>query len=153
MILLTVERKWPKANYTIGRFFVDDKRMCESLEDPDRGLLSSMPTGRILQKKVYGKTAIPKGTYQVILTYSKKFCKKTWAKKYKGRVPELLGVKGFSGVRIHPLNSASETEGCVGVGDNTVVGKLTNSVARYYELMEILVQRMDDGEKCFITIK
>lgn len=153
MILLIVERKWPKADYTIGRFYVDGLRLCESLEDADRGLMSTMPIGIINQKKVYGKTAIPKGTYKVLLTYSKKFKNKSWAKKYKGRVPELLGVKGFSGVRIHPLNSASETEGCVGVGDNTVVGKLTNSVARYYELMEILVQRMDDGEECFITIK
>ena len=153
MILLTTERRWPKASYTIGNFYVGDKKLCNTLEDTDRGLFSSMPTGIIQSKKVYGKTAIPKGTYKVLLTYSQKFKGKPWAKKYKGLVPELLGVKGFSGVRIHPGNVAADTDGCILVGDNTAVGKITNSVNRYCELMDVLIPTRETNEEIWITIK
>ena len=153
MILLTTERRWPKKDYTIGNFYVDEVKLCNSLEDTDRGLMSSMPTGIINQKKVYGRTAIPKGTYKVILTYSPKFHSRAWAKKWGGRTPELLGVKGFESIRVHPGSSDKDSLGCILCGDNTVVGKLTNSQKRFGELMSIIVPRMDDGEECFITIK
>lgn len=153
MITLLVERKWQKETYCIGRFFVDDKRLCESLEDKDRGLMSSMTLSEILRKKVAGTTAIPKGTYKVMLTYSKKFRSRQWAQKWHMRVPELIGVMGYSGVRIHPANKAKEIEGCIAIGDNTNVGQVTNSVRRYDELMSIIVPRMENGEECYITIK
>ena len=153
MIILTVERRWPKADYTIGNFYVNGEKLCNTLEDTDRGLVSSMPTGIIQSKKVKGKTAIPKGTYKVILTYSQKFKGRAWIKKWGNRTPELLGVKGFTAIRIHPGTDSSSTDGCVLAGDNTIKGKLTNSQKRFNELMEIIVSRIDAGEECFIIIK
>lgn len=149
---LKIDRRWPKSGYTIGNFYVSGKKRCNSLEDTDRGLLQSMPVGKINQLKVYGRTAIPKGTYKVILSVSPKFKDRSWAKKYDGLVPEILNVKGYSGVRVHPANSASQVEGCVATGDNTKVGRLTNSTKRYYELMDLLVPAWKKGEDITIEI-
>lgn len=135
MLRLKTDRAWKKADYTIGRFFVNDTRFCESLEDPDRGLDQSMNILDILAMKVPGVTAIPRGTYKVILSVSPRFKKKRWAQKYGGLVPEIVGVKGYSGVRIHPSNYASELEGCIAVGENKVKGGIINSVKWYEELM------------------
>ena len=111
-----------------------------------------MPIGKINQIKVYGRTAIPKGTYKVILSVSPKFKDRPWAKKYNGLVPEILNVKGFAGIRIHPGNRATDTDGCPLVGDNTAVGRLTNSTKRYYELMDKLVPAWEKGEEITLEI-
>ena len=149
---LKIWRKWPKSGYTIGIFYVSGKRLCESLEDTDRSLVQTMPTGKINQVKVKGKTAIPKGTYKVILSVSPKFKDRVWGKKYNGLVPEILDVKGFSAIRIHPGNRASDTDGCPLCGDNSAVGRLTNSTKRYYELMDMLVPAWERGEEITIEI-
>lgn len=136
MLRLSTDRAWKKPTYTIGRFFVNDTRLCESLEDTDRGLNSNFTEAAIKLAKIYGQTAIPTGTYKVILSVSDKFKKKAWAAKYGGLVPEIVGVKGFSGVRIHPGNTAEDTLGCVLVGENKKAGAVINSVKCYYELMD-----------------
>lgn len=135
MLKLKTDRAWRKADYTIGRFFVNGTRFHESLEDADRGLDQTMSLSEISSKKIYGVTAIPRGTYKVILSVSPKFKNKSWAAKYGGLVPEIIGVKGYSGVRIHPLNDAKDSQGCIGIGDNKVTGKIVNSVKCYEELM------------------
>ena len=149
---LKIYRKWPKTSYVIGIWYVSGARLCESLEDTDRGLEQRMPTGKINQIKLKGKTAIPKGTYRVILSVSPKFKDRVWGKKYHGLVPEILDVKGFSSVRIHPGNRASDTDGCPLIGDNTAVGRLTNSTKRYYELMDKIKPAWEKGEEIILEI-
>lgn len=129
-------RKYKKPAYTIGILYVDGVYFCETVEDADRGLDSSMDILTILAKKQPGITAIPTGVYKVILTVSPKFKKKQWAQRYGGLVPEIIGVKGYSGARIHPANYASELEGCVAPGENKVKGGVVNSVKWYLELMQ-----------------
>ena len=154
MLDLLVDRRWKKEKYTIGRLFANGTFVCNTLEDTDRGLSYMMSLQLIRMTKIAGMTAIPRGTYKVVLSVSEKFKKKAWAKKYGGLVPEIVGVPGFTGVRIHPGNSDVDTEGCPLVGDNTVVGKLTNSVARYYELMDkYIMPAWNAGETIEITIK
>lgn len=151
---ITIDRAWKCPKYTISRLFIDGVRFYEALEDTDRGLHQSMPLGLILQKKVYGKTAIPRGVYRLALTYSPAFTDKSWAKKYDGKVPEILNVKGWSGVRIHPANTAEELVGCIAVGRNTVKGKVTSSVKVYTELMsKYLVPAFERGEEVYLEIK
>lgn len=151
---ILVDRKWRKEDYTIGKLFIDGVPFCETLEDKDRGLRNTMPLGEIKKIKVYGETAIPVGTYELILSYSTKFASRIWGKKYKGLVPELLNVKGFSGIRIHPLNTAKDSLGCIGVGRNTVVGMITESTSHYYKLMDnYILPAINKKEKITVIIK
>lgn len=138
---LLLERKWRKEDYTIGKLYVNGKCLCNTLEDAVR------------TEKVFGKTAIPKGTYRVLMnTQSPKFEGRAWSKPYGGIVPRLRNVPDFQGVLIHVGNTAADTDGCILVGDNTEKGKLTNSTGRYYQLMGLLLNAALSGEAIDITI-
>lgn len=151
---LTLERKWKKDTYTIGKLFINGTFFSNTLEDKDRGLTSSMTLEEINKKKIYGQTAIPSGTYEVKLSYSNRFHSRAWGKKYNGKVPELLNVKGFGGVRIHPGNKAADTLGCILVGKNSAVGMVTNSQVYYFKLLDnYIVPAINKGEKILLTIK
>jgi hypothetical protein len=151
---IIIERAWKKADYTIGRLFVNGERICESLEDTDRGLKSSFTDAAIKAIKIAGKTAIPTGTYKVVLSVSPKFKNKSWAKKYGGLVPEIVGVKCYVGIRMHPGANAEQTEGCPLVGENKVKGGLINSQKTYCELMDkYFIPAWNRKEEITITIR
>ena len=100
---------------TIGRLSIDGEDFCWTLEDRVR-------TG----PKVHGQTAIPAGTYAVRLTMSPRF----------GRIlPLLIDVPGFDGVRIHPGNTAADTEGCLLVGTGRTEDTITGSRDAFNALM------------------
>lgn len=90
---------------TIGTLFVDGLFECLTLEDEVR--LDPKPETPANEAKVACKTAIPPGTYKVILSMSPKF---------KRILPEVLNVPGFSGIRIHKGNKPEDTEGCILLG-------------------------------------
>lgn len=151
---IVMNRKWKKDTYTIGKLFINGTFFSNTLEDKDRGLTSSMTLEEINKKKIYGQTAIPSGTYEVKLTYSNRFHSRTWGKKYNGKVPELLNVKGFGGVRVHPGNKVADTLGCILVGKNSAVGMVTNSQTYYFKLLDnYIVPAINKGEKILLTIK
>lgn len=122
---LLLRRIAKRDTYTIGRLYIDGKYFCDTLEDTDRNLTSEMDEEYIRQQKVYGKTAIPSGVYQVEITYSPKF---------KKNMPLVKDVKGFQGIRIHSGNTDKDTEGCILVGKNTKVGMVTDSRKTYLSL-------------------
>lgn len=154
MVDVLLFRIWKKEKHTVGRWFVNGNYMGNSLEDKDRGLADWMSEAAIKTMKIAGLTAIPTGTYELRLTVSPKFKNKPWAKKYNGLVPEVVGVKGFSGVRIHPGTTVSDTDGCPLIGENTAVGRLTSSQKRYYELMDkYLMPAHLSGETMKLTVK
>lgn len=133
---IKVRRIARRQGYTIARLYVDGRYFCDTLEDADRGLRQDMPSEKIKKLKVYGQTAIPTGRYPVTLgVVSPKFKDREWARPYGGKVPRLLNVPGFDGVLIHVGNDASDTSGCILVGRNTVVGKVTDSTATFHALM------------------
>lgn len=129
---LTLKRIANKDNYCIGKLYINGKYFCDTLEDRDRGLDDSMTVEDILSMKKYGETAIPCGIYTVLLTYSP---------KYKKVMPLINNVKGYSGIRIHSGNSSKDTLGCLLVGKNTVVGRLTDSRNTYNALFKRLQQK------------
>lgn len=115
---LTLKRIAKKDTYTIGKLYVDGEYFCDTLEDKDRGLTSDMSLKDIKKIKVYGQTAIPSGRYRVTMNMSSRF---------KKVMPLLLNVPGFDGIRIHSGNTAADTQGCILLGQNKVVGKVINS--------------------------
>lgn len=152
---LKVKRKAFEKDYTIGDLFVDGKFVSNTLEDCDRGLTQDMPLEEIKAKKVYGKTAIPTGTYEIdMTTVSPKFKDRSWAKPYGGKLPRLLDVPGYEGVLLHVGNTASDSSGCLLVGKNSIKGMITDSTRTFHTLMsKFLLQAKNKGEKITITIE
>ena len=151
---LRLERRWPKATYTIGVLFIDGIRYCETLEDYDRGLKQSDPLATIQRRKVAGETAIPKGVYEVTMNVtSPKYAAVAWYYNFcRGKMPRLKDVPGFDGILIHPGTDALDTRGCILVGKNTKVGKLTESRASFQEIYKQMKEAADHGEKITIEI-
>lgn len=129
---LTLKRIANRKDYCIGKLYINGKYFCDTLEDVDRGLDDSMTEEEIKRLKIKGKTAIPVGIYTVLLTYSP---------KYKKVMPLINNVKGYSGIRIHSGNTSKDTEGCLLVGKNTVVGRLTDSRNTFNALFKRLQQK------------
>lgn len=138
---LRVKRVALKSDYTIGRLYVNGEYVCDTLEDAVR------------DTKIYGKTAIPCGTYKITMdVVSPKFKDRSWAKPYDGKLPRLIDVPNYEGVLIHVGNTAEDTSGCLLVGQNRAVGKLVNSTQTFMSLMEKhLIPAKNRGEEITIT--
>lgn len=152
---LLLKRIALKPNYTIGHLYVDGVYFCDTLEDKDRGLSSSMPLATIKAKKVKGETCIPYGTYKVTLDvvsskYSN-FTKYPYVKFCGGKMPRVLNVPGYDGILIHAGNTDKDTEGCILVGQNKVVGKVVNSQATWRKLYDTLLDKKKEGITLTIT--
>lgn len=141
---LKVKRRWFAEDYTIGTFFANEKRICDTIEDKNRDLNRDGDLNDKGEAKVYGETAIPFGRYEVVLNISPKF---------KRRLPRLLNVKHFEGILIHRGNTAKDTHGCIIVGENKVKGKVINSTFYEKKIVEICEQAIEEGKKIFITIE
>ncbi len=151
---LTLERRYKKDKYTIGKLYVDDVYFSDTIEDRDRGIDQSMSEDEIALIKVSGETAIPTGTYLIDMNVvSPKFKNREWAKPYGGRVPRLKDVPGFTGILIHPFNTAEESKGCIAVGLNKAKGKVVQSTYYFKKLMGFLTAAYNRGEEISITIK
>lgn len=141
---LLLKRIAKRDKYTIGDLYIDGKWFSNTLEDTDRGLSQDMSLEEIKKIKVYGKTAIPTGTYKVNMNIiSPKFKTRVWAKPYNGMIPRLENVPGYEGILFHPGNSAEDSIGCILLGYNTVKGKVTQSQDTFHKLMAILTKEKD----------
>lgn len=152
---LVVDRKWKKSDYTISNLYIDGVKFCNILEDTDRMISSDMDLDMIKTLKVKGQTAIPTGTYKVTLSVqSPKYTKsKTMMAFCKGYMPRLLNVPGYDGVLIHPGNTAADSEGCLLVGKNDVVGRVTNSTYWFKQLYNKMKAAIKRGETITIEIQ
>jgi hypothetical protein len=131
-----VLQRQPSANgCTIGRLTIDGQPECWTLEDVVR------PPGA---PKVYGQTAIPAGTYRVTVSMSPRF---------KTRLPLLLAVPGFEGIRIHPGNTEDDTEGCILVGQDKGKNAILRSRAAFEKLLPKLEAALARGEPITIEIR
>jgi hypothetical protein len=121
----------PKS--TLGLLYIDDVAECDTLEDKVR-------TG----PKVPHETAIPTGTYRVIIDRSSRF---------KRLMPHVLNVPGFEGIRIHWGNTDLDTEGCPLVGRRTDnVDFISDSRKTFDAFFVKLTAAVDRGEEVWITV-
>ncbi|RVU45337.1 DUF5675 family protein [Rubrivivax rivuli] len=131
---LVLERLQLLPDTTIGSLTVNGAWQCWTLED----------VVRAPGVKVYAHTAIPAGRYRVQITMSPRF---------KRRMPLLLDVPGFSGIRIHPGNTHEDTEGCILVGQQRLERSLLQSRAAYENLMIVLEGAERAKDDVFITVQ
>ena len=104
---IQVKRRYFAPTYTIGTMYIDGERFCDTLEDKNR---DTNHNGQFDgdEVKVKHETAIPFGTYKVIIAKSPRFDRD---------LPRLLDVPNFDGVLIHRGNAPEDTSGCILVGE------------------------------------
>lgn len=104
---LILKRIHEGETFTVGQLYEETKYgvspICYTLEDKVRQVEGQS----VKDWKVQDKTAIPRGTYNVVVTMSNRF---------KVKLPLLQNVEGFTGIRIHSGNHSGNTEGCILVG-------------------------------------
>ena len=128
---------------TIGSLSIDGKFECYILEDKDRGLIDTMSIAEIVGTKIYGKTAIPYGRYEIDWTMSNRF---------KVMMPILKNVKGYEGIRIHKGNSEIDSLGCLLCGTKKASNRITESTAATNKLYTKIAEAKKQGIKIYITI-
>ena len=141
MNIIITRPKIADTPYTISDLSTDGVFFSNVVEDRDRGLFQNDTLQYIESIKIKHETAIPYGTYQVVLSYSNRF------KKY---LPELVDVPGYAGVRIHPGNTEADTSGCLcpGIksGNKVIQSKIT------FDKLFSLIQKKIKQEKVFVSI-
>ena len=128
---------------TIGSLSIDGKFECFILEDKDRGLIDTMSIAEIVGTKIYGKTAIPYGRYEIDWTMSNRF---------KVMMPILKNIKGYEGIRIHKGNSEIDSLGCLLCGTKKASNRITESTAATNKLYTKIAEAKKQGIKIYITI-
>lgn len=117
------------STYTIGKLYVDDVYHCYTLED------------KVREEKVQNETAIPTGTYSVIIDHSRRFNRS---------LPHILNVPNFEGIRIHSGNTSKNTEGCILLGTTWTKGDfIGNSRIAFDSFFE----KLKAAKKATLTIK
>lgn len=149
---IVVKRIAKKNTYTIGR--LAERYFCDTLEPTWRNLLGvelspqevNVRLGRVSGKKAQkmkGVTAIPEGTYPLLIIHSPSF--KLW-------LPYVQGVPGFEGIRIHAGNYPDDTQGCILVGENRVPGMGVDSRIWLHRLVNAISEARERDEGVWITI-
>ena len=128
---LKLIRKFPADECVIGELYVNNKFECYTCEDIERAV------------KIAGVTAIPRGIYEVVITFSERF---------KKPMPLLVNVPNYAGVRIHPGNTAADTEGCILPGKERTATGVLQSVDAFSALF-VKLELAAKSEKIFIEIK
>jgi hypothetical protein len=160
---LILKRIAKRRNYTIGKLYISNDSkppltggglegaggayFCDTLEPTVLELKTTVSKDAVLRSPAKAQSlkpfAIPEGSYAVVISYSPRF--REW-------LPILLGVPAFSGIRIHAGNTAKDTQGCILVGRNQIVGKVLESRKWLYELKQKIVKAKGKGEAVWLTI-
>ena len=124
MAIVKLERLISTSEFTLGKFDFQGIRYytCEDA---------------IRLKKIPKITCIPEGKYQVVITFSNRF---------KRKMPLLLDVPNFTGIRIHSGNYANDTEGCILIGHRLLTNGVADSREAYDEFFRHLKKLLETEE-------
>lgn len=130
-VVLDLYRDQTRGEATPGMLSVNGVFACYTLEDAVR------------DHKIAHETAIPAGTYEVIIDRSQRFAR---------MLPRLLNVPGFSGIRIHAGNTTADTSGCILVGRARDGRTVRESRLALEALQSTLAQALARGQRIWLTI-
>lgn len=133
------------AECTLG-FLRCENIICCTLEDPPQ------PGG-----KVYGRTRIPAGTYELDLRRTSPMAehyRDRFGTKHEGMI-WLRDVPQFEWVYIHVGNYAKDTDGCILVGNSMAIHQnmVGDSTTAYTNLWQRVIPHLVAGGKATITIR
>jgi len=134
---ITLARTEDDPVHNFGVLSVDGRPFGQTLEDPDRHL-EDLPDA-----KVPGNTAIPRGRYRVVLTLSSRF---------RRVMPEVLGVPGFTGVRIHGGNTEADTSGCPLLGRVRTETGVAQCRDVNEQFIDLISEALSRGEECWLEV-
>ena len=139
---LILTRIAKRKAYTIGRLSIlkeeneeyrtykREEFFCDTLEPPVMEMKTSLPKEDVLRSPAKANSlkpfAIPEGR---------------------------LGVPMFEGIRIHMGNTVKDTQGCILVGRNQIVGRVLESRKWLYELKQKIIEAKARGDAVWLTIK
>jgi hypothetical protein len=139
---LRIHRDDFTETFTLGKMYVDNSFVGYTCEDCDRHLEADLAHEK--EDKINGQTAIPRGRYKVILSFSQHF----------GRVmPEVLDVPGYVGVRIHGGNTAADTLGCPLLGTERTADGVRDCHQVNDHLIELLRHAESVREESWLTVE
>lgn len=96
--------------------------------------------------------SIPVGRYRVDLTISQRaLAGELWTSDLDKRLPLVCDVPQRSGIRIHALNDAAESHGCIGLGRRLAGPLLMNSRAAVAPFIDLLDETLKT-EAVWITV-
>ena len=156
---LILKRIAKRKNYTIGKLYLCNESkppltggglegaalLCDTLEPPCIEMKTDRSIEEVLNDKTWLKSlkpcAIPEGEYKVSMTYSP---------RYKTQLPLITGDSRFNslwqGIRIHAGNTAKDTQGCILVGQNKIVGMLINSRLALKKVIAVFQLKVESVE-------
>lgn len=130
--IIRVKRTVFTEKSTIGELYMPDGAFqCFTLEDTVR------------DHKIPGQTAIPAGTYELVVTFSP---------RYQKPMPRLLDVPFYQGILIHNGNTPEHSEGCLLVGRKKGVDCIQESILAFEELLPKIRKLIEKGE-LFVQIE
>lgn len=130
---------------TLKRTQLDDDVTIGELKDADGSFICYILEDTVREPgvKVPGKTAIPYGRYRIVITFSNRFQKP---------LPLLLDVENYEGIRIHPGNKATDTEGCLLPGITKQGKTVLQSVIAFNKLFGMIKDSIGKQRQVWITI-